>query len=120
MSGTANACLNCGAERASPSAPGVREFLLGLLLLGVIVGAGYYWFQKLDFATTVPDQSPSAADDASLVCTAMKRTGVATECSVSGWKQTVDVRMDTSGQEARSICAGAVDLVRKQTPRFGA
>jgi hypothetical protein len=59
-----------------------------------------------------------AVDNAYRLCAAMDKTGLTTECKVSGWGSTVDVRMDTSGAEARKICAGVVDMMAQQKHSF--
>lgn len=60
-------------------------------------------------------QERTAVDDAYAVCTAMESTGLITTCKVSGWGETVDVRIDTTGAEARKMCPAIVGLVGKQT-----
>jgi hypothetical protein len=57
-------------------------------------------------------------DDAYRLCSALERTGLTTECEVKGWGSTVDVRIATSGSEARKICSGVVDMMANQTGSF--
>jgi hypothetical protein len=59
-----------------------------------------------------------AVDNAFRLCAVFEKTGLTTECKVSGWGSTVDVRMDTSGAEARKICISVVDLMAQQKLSF--
>jgi len=52
------------------------------------------------------------------VCNVFTNTGMVTECSVSGWNASVDVRMDTTGGEAQKICGGVVEMITDQTQAF--
>jgi hypothetical protein len=60
-----------------------------------------------------------AVDNAFRLCAVMEKTGLTTECKVSGWGSTVDVRLDTTGAEARKMCAAMVDLLVQQKLSFG-
>ena len=66
----------------------------------------------------VEPRKPDVIDDAYKVCTAMEATGLTTKCTVGGWHQTIDATIDTTGAEARKICAGVVSLLMDKTPRF--
>lgn len=57
-------------------------------------------------------------DDAHRVCSAMRNTGLTSECDVKGAGRTVDVRIDTTGLEAKKICKGAAEEISKMTKRF--
>jgi hypothetical protein len=46
------------------------------------------------------------------------KSGVATECEVKGWGSTVDVRIDTTGTEARKMCPAMVNLLAQQKLSF--
>lgn len=59
-----------------------------------------------------------AIDDAYRVCTALNNTGLTSECQVKGWGHTIDVRIDTTGIEARKICDGAVKTISQMTRNF--
>jgi len=53
------------------------------------------------------------------VCRVFDRTGLLSEpCSVSGWHSSIDVKIDTSGSEARKICSGVAQMLRQQGIRF--
>ena len=53
------------------------------------------------------------------LCGVFDGTGLLSEpCSVSGWHSAVDVTMDTSAGEARKICAGVAQMMRKEGVRF--
>lgn len=56
--------------------------------------------------------------DAYRLCKAMERTGLTTECEVSGYHSRVDVTIDTTGSEARKICAGVADQMAKAGANF--
>ena len=59
-------------------------------------------------------QSQAKADavgDAFALCSALEATGLITECKVKGWGSTIDVRIDTSSSEARTLCSGIVEMV---------
>jgi hypothetical protein len=60
-----------------------------------------------------------AVDDAIKLCRAMEITGLSTECTTSGYRQSVDVRFNTSAAEAQKICAGMVDVAAKEGLSFG-
>ena len=57
-------------------------------------------------------------DDAYRVCQALEATGLTTQCFVRRFGRTVDVTIDTSGSEARQICAGTVELIATRTRNF--
>jgi hypothetical protein len=63
--------------------------------------------------------SPSYADptsDAYRICKAMGNTGMTTDCSVDG--REINVTIDTTGAEARKICASVVDLAAQVGANF--
>ena len=63
-------------------------------------------------------REPTAVDDAFKVCEAMKATGLVSECTVGGLSQMIDVRIDTTGAEARKICAQSSSMITQQSQRF--
>lgn len=60
----------------------------------------------------------SVIDDAYIVCEAFKGTNDVAECTVSSFGKTIDVRIDTSSDEARKICVGTAELAATHTERF--
>lgn len=62
--------------------------------------------------------SAEVVEDAYRLCVTFEKTGMSTECKVSGWGSTVDVTIDTNGGEARKICVGVVEMMAKQTRNF--
>lgn len=63
--------------------------------------------------------SESSVNHAYKLCEVFDNTGMLSEpCSVSGWNSSVDVKMDTSGSEARKICNGVAKVMRTQGVRF--
>ena len=63
--------------------------------------------------------SADSVDNAYALCRVFDGTGLLSEpCSVSGWHSSVDVKMDTSGGEARKICSGVAQMMHKQGVRF--
>lgn len=63
-------------------------------------------------------QQLRVVDDAYLLCESFEATGLTTDCEVKGWGLTVDVRIDTSGSEARKICTGVADMLAQKTHSF--
>lgn len=60
-----------------------------------------------------------SVENAYSVCSVFDRTGLLSEpCSVSGWHSAIDVKMDTSGTEARKICDGVVRMIHQKGIRF--
>ncbi|HMM87026.1 hypothetical protein [Azohydromonas sp.] len=57
-------------------------------------------------------------DDAYRLCKAMEGTGLTTECEVSGYHSRVDVTIDTTGAEARKICAGVAEQMARAGANF--
>ena len=86
------------------------SFLLLLLTAATISSCGQSGTQAV--------HEQSVVDDAYKVCKAMTNTGLVSECTVHGFGRTVDVRIDTSGAEARKICAESSSMISKMTPRF--
>ena len=64
------------------------------------------------------ERKPDAADDAYTVCTAMMNTNLVSKCDVNGWNSSVDVRIDTTGEEAIKICTGSVAQISQYTARL--
>jgi hypothetical protein len=64
------------------------------------------------------ERKPDAVDDAYRVCTAMMNTNLVSKCDVNGWNSSVDVRIDTSGEEAIKICTSSVEQVSQYTERL--
>jgi hypothetical protein len=56
--------------------------------------------------------------DAYRLCKAVEGTGMATECTVSGYRSRVDVTIDTNGAEARKICAGVAEQMARAGANF--
>ena len=56
--------------------------------------------------------------DAYRLCESFENTGVATECDVSVTSRSVDVWIDTTGTEARKMCAGTVQMLAQHTRSF--
>src|SRR5688500_7848303 len=81
-------------------------------VLGVVMVAG------CGSADTDTPRERTVVDDAFTVCEAMKSTGMVSECSVSGFNRTIDVRIDTSGTEARKICDQSSAMITAKSPRF--
>jgi hypothetical protein len=63
-------------------------------------------------------QARDVIDDAFALCTTFERTGLTTDCQVKGGSASIEVTIDTNGQEARKICAGVVREVATVTRRF--
>ena len=115
-------CPNCSVNKPSKKDATLRRSLGGVVVLAVIVGGGYLWMQYSDESepSTSSESSPqrTIVEDAYSVCDAMKGTGLITTCEVRYFNQTIDVRIDTPGSEAREMCAGIVPMVAQQTRRF--
>jgi hypothetical protein len=60
-------------------------------------------------------KSIKAVDDAYRVCAAFTGTKLTTECTVHAGARSIDVRIDTSGEEARKMCAGSVEKIGSYT-----
>jgi len=56
--------------------------------------------------------------DAYRLCKAMEGTGLTTDCEVSGYHSRVDVTIDTTGSEARKICAGVAEQMAQAGANF--
>ena len=70
-------------------------------------------------AQTAMANSESSVNNAYGLCRLFDSTGLLSEpCSVSGWHSSVDVKMDTTGSEARKICTGVADMMRNQGIAF--
>jgi hypothetical protein len=63
-------------------------------------------------------RTANVIDDAYKICAALEVTDLTTDCKVHGWDQTIDATIDTTGSEARKLCAGVVKLLLNKTPRF--
>lgn len=50
-------------------------------------------------------------DSAYSLCSALENTGAITDCDVSGWGKSVNVRLDMSGSEARKLCGPVANMV---------
>jgi hypothetical protein len=85
-----------------------------VMTIAVMTGCGLGLGSLVGPATLWAD----AVDHAFLLCAAFEKTGLSTECNVKGWGSTVDVRLDTTGAEARKICAGMVDLLVREKLSF--
>ncbi len=80
-----------------------------------------YFFGLLLAVSMTASPEVASADvvsDAYGLCRTFEATGLSTECEVSGWNSTVDVTIDTSGGEARKICAGVVEMMAEKTRSF--
>ena len=70
-------------------------------------------------ATSALADSESSVNNAYGLCHVFDNTGLLSEpCSVSGWHSAVDIKIDTSGGEARKICNGVSQMMREQGVRF--
>ena len=58
-------------------------------------------------------------DDAFAACRAFKGTQMVSECDVRGGRSSIDIRVDTNGQEAQKICVQAAEVLAKRTSNFG-
>jgi hypothetical protein len=58
-------------------------------------------------------------EDAYRICSSVEQTGLTTDCKVNGWSSTVDITIDTNGEEARKICSGIADQMAQRTRSFG-
>jgi hypothetical protein len=67
---------------------------------------------------TLTTTQSTLGGDAYRVCEAMDGTGLTTSCEVKAWGKTIDVRMDTTGAEARKICLGTAKMVSGYTIAF--
>jgi len=53
------------------------------------------------------------------LCNAIKNTGMASDCTVSNWHETVDMSVDTTGLEAIKMCKGTISLILAHKLHFG-
>jgi hypothetical protein len=67
--------------------------------------------------TSTESAVPTIGEDAERVCKAMQGA-LTTSCEVHAWGKTIDVRMDTTGVEARKICLGTVKVLSGYTEAF--
>lgn len=66
-----------------------------------------------------PSAASQSVDNAYRLCAVLDKTRLLSEpCSVSGWKSSVDIKIDTTGVEALKICDGMVRMVREQGITF--
>ena len=75
-----------------------------------VVALGVWWLQTAH---------ADVIDNAYWICEAFKHSGIASECSVNGWKSTVDVRIDTNGIEAQKMCIGFKAVITQNKRFFG-
>lgn len=59
-----------------------------------------------------------AVSDAFALCSTFESTGLTTDCKVKGGSSSVEVTIDTTGAEARKICAGVVQELSSVTRSF--
>lgn len=73
--------------------------------------------KSLTLAALMIGSSAVIADDvdsAYKLCGALDRTGLVTQCEVSGWGSSVDATIDTTGAEARKMCSQIQQMVGDQ------
>jgi hypothetical protein len=80
-----------------------------------------FGFMFAALTTAAMADSETSVSNAFGLCRVFDGTDLLSEpCSVSGWNSSVDVKMDTSGGEARKICSDVADMMRAQGIRFDA
>ncbi len=57
-------------------------------------------------------------EDAYQLCEILESTDLTTACEVRGWAMTVDVKINTTGEEATEICAGIVEKLARNSTNF--
>jgi hypothetical protein len=78
--------------------------------IGGVIALGY----GLTVTAEAEDAYDVSAANARKLCEAWDASGTLTApCEVSGWHQTVKVRIDTNGPEARKVCDGAAKALAK-------
>lgn len=66
-------------------------------------------------SSSAPSAASQSVDNAYRLCAVLDKTRLLSEpCSVSGWKSSVDIKIDTTGVEALKICDGMVNMIRQQ------
>lgn len=69
--------------------------------------------------TVAKAQKQDPVLNAYAICEVLDSTGVTSgKCSVSGWKQSIDISIDTSGSEAMQICHGIVGMINQKGIQF--
>jgi len=91
----------------------MRKIFLLLVTLA-IAGCGN---SHSDDSTSSEPPKRSVLDDAENICKAVS-AGLATQCAVHVFSDTVDVTIDTDGAEARKICKGIAVEMSKHTNNF--
>lgn len=82
-----------------------------VLLVALLMGTAFP-------ATSAESDVTGAVEDAYRLCDAFGRSGMTTECSVSGWSHRVDATMDVTGAQARAACANVVSSMATMNNRF--
>ena len=120
-------CRYCGKDleigKAAPSRPqkGTHVSTGTMWFVGILVVFAIAFFLEgngLFLEDYVPKERSSVVGDAYRVCEAFQNTGLVTECDVNGSDEFIDVRIDTSGAEARKICSQIIPMVSKHTRKF--
>lgn len=105
-------------SRRSSSMPVVGCLVLVILASALYIAAEWNRYSGSPSVGSSASRPPDVIDDSYRLCAAMEKTGLTTQCTVEGWGKTVDVTIDTTGAEARKICAGVADLMAAETSRF--
>jgi hypothetical protein len=82
---------------------GILSVLAALLLFGC---------DDAKKASNAPDE----VSDAFRACEAFKQTGLVSECNVHGFGRSIEVRIDTSGEEAQKMCPSSVAMILHYAP----
>ena len=98
-------------------------FALGVIVLNFVLPGGPKPTASTNppsmaSAPVAPARTTDVIDDTFSLCNALQGTGLVTTCAVSGWNNTVAVRIDTTGSEARTMCAGITQLMAAKTTNF--
>lgn len=118
ISKNARTCPQCGHPNKKPTSKPAG--CLALIVLVVLVWSIAQQSENgpeqatpgTDATTGNEGSKPDPVGEAYVICEVMKNTGLTTRCDVRGGGKTVDVRMDTTGGEARKICSGVANQVR--------
>lgn len=90
----------------------------GVLCTAFVVALAIWTYSSGAICATDDGASRSVAS-AYRICQAVDNTGLASEpCSVSGWGSSINIRMDMDSANARTTCAGMVDLAHKENLYF--
>lgn len=84
----------------------MKWFAATMVLAMTACGSG-----PADDYSSANETKPDAVSAAYQLCEAAQRTGLSTGCEVQGFGNKVDLRADTTGAEARKMCAGIADMM---------